>query len=925
MADKKKPVSIEVPRKEEEKKESLEERKQKEAEKQLDLAKKPRDDEKEDKSELSEEDKKLKESLALLVQRVMEEKDKLQHAALEQLRTTIRSATTSMTSIPKPLKFLRPFYDSLKKHYDTMTKGDNKEFLADILSVLAMTMAKEGTRESLKFKLQGSKEEIGAWGHQYVRNISGEISQEWKQRVAAKQKVDDLDALVKEVLPFNMKHNAEYEAVDLLLEIEELDRIKPLVTSDHYARVNRYLLGCQENLAEDPEERNKLLRIVYDIFLKHNQYADALRIAVKLDSTELVSECFERAGEEKDPCVSKQLGFILGSMRMSCSSVTDSDLQTIIGNVNMNTYFLKLASDLDVKEAKTPEDIYKSHLVEGHSLKRTRDGSDASSATVDSAKANLASSFVNAFINCGFGKDKLITPEDSEWIYKNKDVGMMSATASLGMILLWDQETGFTKVDKYMFSQQQLVRAGAILATGLLGSGVTSEMDAALAILSEHVNSSESSTTSSTSSTTSSTVNKDPIVKLAAILGLGFAYAGTQKQDVLEILTPMVLGQPIEVISNACLALGLVFCGTANDDVSSNILQAFMDMSETELKDPVTRLACLGMGLLFLGKGEAADACIEASKAIQHVGKYLAMVVETCAYAGTGSLLECQKLLSVLSDHIEDDEKDPLKSIHQEVATLGLALVAMGDEINTEMMLRSLDHVLQYGELNIRRNVPLALGLISISNPRLTVMDTLSKLTHDSDDRVSMNAILALGFLGAGTNNARIAGILRQLVSYYAKEANHLFLVRISQGLLHLGKGLMTLNPYQSDNLLLNKVALAGLLVVLHAGMDMKNTLVGKRHYLLYSLVCSARPRCLITVDEDLKSIPVSVRVGQSVDVSGQPGNPKAISGFQTHTTPVLLASGERAELADDKYIPYSAVLEGFVICKKNPSYKAES
>jgi hypothetical protein len=64
----------------------------------------------------------------------------------------------------------------------------------------------------------------------------------------------------------------------------------------------------------------------------------------------------------------------------------------------------------------------------------------------------------------------------------------------------------------------------------------------------------------------------------------------------------------------------------------------------------------------------------------------------------------------------------------------------------------------------------------------LLVMDTLSKLSHDSDERVSQNAIVALGFLGAGTNNSRIANMLRQLAVYYSKEPNHLFLVRIAQG-----------------------------------------------------------------------------------------------------------------------------------------------
>lgn len=44
----------------------------------------------------------------------------------------------------------------------------------------------------------------------------------------------------------------------------------------------------------------------------------------------------------------------------------------------------------------------------------------------------------------------------------------------------------------------------------------------------------------------------------------------------------------------------------------------------------------------------------------------------------------------------------------------------------------------------------------------------------------------------------------------------------------------------------------------------------------------------------------------QAVDVVGQAGKPNTITGFQTHATPVLLAYGERAELATKKCILYS-------------------
>merc|ERR1712137_82553 len=205
------------------------------------------------------------------------------------------------------------------------------------------------------------------------------------------------------------------------------------------------------------------------------------------------------------------------------------------------------------------------------------------------------------------------------------------------------------------------------------------------------------------------------------------------------------------------------------------------------------------------------------------------------------------------------------------------------------MSFRTFGHLLRYGEPAVRRAVPLAIARTSISNPQLHIVDTLSKFSHDSDGEVAFNSIFAMGLVGSGTNNARLAQMLRQLAVYYQKDANALFMVRQAQGLVHLGKGTLTMNPFHSDKSLMNVAAASALL----------STIV----------------TCL-----DSRALQVSVRVGQAVDVVGQAGKPKTITGFQTRTTPVLLSHGERAELATDEWIPLSSVLEGFVILKKNPN-----
>ena len=272
----------------------------------------------------------------------------------------------------------------------------------------------------------------------------------------------------------------------------------------------------------------------------------------------------------------------------------------------------------------------------------------------------------------------------------------------------------------------------------------------------------------------------------------------------------------------------------------------------------------------------------------------------------------------------------------QGAAVLGVAAIAMGEDVGTEMAIRTIGHLLRYGDASMRRAAPLALALLSPSNPKLNILDTLSKLSHDADSDVASCALLALGIVGAGTNNARLAANLRQLAALHAKDPNALFAVRIAQGLVHLGKGTMTLNPFHSDRMLAVPAAVAGLLCVLVPALDIRHTLLGRLHYLMFSLALSMQPRLLVTLDEQLRPVTATVRVGQAVDVVGQAGRPKTITGFQTHTTPVLLAYGERAEVAaqppapsdskkkdekeveeDEEFVPLAPVLEGFVILRK--------
>lgn len=838
---------------------------------------------------MSEEDKQKKEELDLLAQRAQDSDPGVAKLALQTIVSELKTSTSSMTSVPKPLKFLRPHYSALVEHYSKLPDSDLKKFFADILSILSTTMQKEGTRQSLKYRLEGTKEGLTSWGHEYIRNLAGEITEEYRERVEKSGDTKVLLDLVDEIVPFNMKHNAENEAIDLLCETDRIENITALCDEATCGKVCLYLQGLSA-FAATQADKVTYLKVCVDLYLKYKVYPQALRIAFKLNDTKVVAQVFAAC---EDRLVQKQMAFMISRRKFNHDFDEDDELKEIASGESLSKYFIILAKELDVLEPKLPEQIYKSHLEEKRSA-----------AVLDSAKQNLASSFVNAFVNAGFCKDELMTVNDSKWVYKNKEMGMMSTVGSLGALLLWGIDEGLTQIDKYQWSTDPHLKAGALLAFGLVTTGVKNECDPAWALLGEQLEA------------------EDPMLRLAAVVGLGHAYAGSCREDLMENLTPMIVDTActIETSAMAAVALGQIFVSSCNDEVAQAILQTLIERQAVEgaLSGTWPHFFAVGLGLLYLGQQDAVEATLAALDAITHpVGKYAKLTVEGLAFANSGDVLHVQKMLQECTEHLEEAD-----AFHQAAAVLGIGLIACGEEIGSEMSLRSLDHILQYGELPLRRAVPIALAMMNLSNPKMGVIDTLSKLSHDSDQDVALGAILSMGLIGAGTNNARLAGLLRQLAAYYAKDSNALFMVRIAQGLLYMGKGLMTINPAFSDRFLIDPIAMGSLVVIAHAALHLKNTILGKSHYMLFHIVPAMRPRWLITVDEDLKELKVPVRVGQAVDVTGQAGRPKQITGFQTRTTPVLLNYTDRAELATEEYLPVASIMEDFVILRKNPNYK---
>ncbi len=125
-----------------------------------------------------------------------------------------------------------------------------------------MTYSDTQPRGTLRYRLLSASlspskklSEPGSWGHEYVRHLAAELGEEYSLREfdeTGEEKttdenrvpdtVEDLQALAIECATFLLQHNAEPDAVDLLEELEIVDRIVDIVDDNTYERVCQYMI-----------------------------------------------------------------------------------------------------------------------------------------------------------------------------------------------------------------------------------------------------------------------------------------------------------------------------------------------------------------------------------------------------------------------------------------------------------------------------------------------------------------------------------------------------------------------------------------------------------------------------------------------------------------------------------------------------------
>lgn len=68
--------------------------------------------------------------------------------------------------------------------------------MADLVSIIGMVASEDDQPDALKYCLLGTKRNLVAWGHEYLRTLAGQIGHQYDERITKDEAVEDILGLV---------------------------------------------------------------------------------------------------------------------------------------------------------------------------------------------------------------------------------------------------------------------------------------------------------------------------------------------------------------------------------------------------------------------------------------------------------------------------------------------------------------------------------------------------------------------------------------------------------------------------------------------------------------------------------------------------------------------------------------------------------
>lgn len=792
------------------------------------------------------------EELNMIIGRIQDSDVDIQHNALKMLFNITKSShSRSIDTIS-----FQHLADSLPVLEETCERleGESRAWLCDITSAICVLGEEE---KLLRYRVEGNVVDLKEWGHLYVKKLIGCVVDAKNRRIAFP--FEETEAVSLKCVDFLFRHNAEFEAIDFLLEIGMVDMVPHYVDGHNYKRIILYL--------EDMDEFLDLEKTILEINLKMKNHS---KYVVGLISHNRTREAVEYARSIEDRDYRLQCLYILARCNLYYES-SDPEEKYILSNNHVKDIYRSVAKELEIDKPGKMDIILKG-------FKYDKDTKQLAPITI-----------ANAFIHMGHGRDPIFLPQegdvkiplDYELILGCDMPDLVSIFGSIGVIESWNSEKVMETLQEHIFADYSHRKTGSLLGLALSGMRNTDENPAILALLSTNLQSNNSAHV------------------VATLLGIQAMFSGMQTEELRDLLQPLMFSENSEIVFFTAFTLGSIFCGSADQDLVSLMLQVCAENNK-ESETQFFRFLLLGLACLFYCRKDVSCDFAEAGGAL---GRHGSILIKGFQHVRTGDSAVVE---SILTESFTGETDALLESF----GLMSCALVAIGDETCTQMVARIVSSSLMLDSSHLRSVLPLCYSILYPSNPQAGVLDILEKSLNVGETNCVMSTILSLGLVGAGTQSARIIKTLDQQYSYYYKDSKVLATLKVAQGLVSLGKGLLSISPLHFDRTTLVPKNLIGLFSTLFMFLDSSASPLVSSHTYMFFLLCQACSQRYVVCSEK-----INMRVGLPVNTVGLVGDPRRLSSVQTQQTPVVLNEKLRAETDENVCSSY---IEDVLVLKKD-------
>lgn len=316
--------------------------------------------------------------------------------------------------------------------------------------------------------------------------------------------------------------------------------------------------------------------------------------------------------------------------------------------------------------------------------------------------------------------------------------------------------------------------------------------------------------------------------------------------------------------------------GSGDEDTLQLCIETYKGLDK-QRASPMANYGILGLSLFFYRAYGLRNKGI-----FETLDRAVQILVIGMVELGTGNV---ESIDTILQDCFSGDP-DPQCEVFGLIA---ISLIAISDPLATEMVERKLMNVFMLNSPHIKNAISLCMGLLFPSTSKLSVIEFLERCANSRDTDIS--SVIALGMVGAGSNSSKIQSILNTNYGFLYKESKGANALMYAQGLINIGKGLITLNPMAYENMVVLGKPIIGLLSTILLFLRTDLNFFRDRTFMLYSIIQSASPKYIVGIESE-------IAVGNPVETVGLTGNPKGISGAIVHSMPVLLDSGKKAEVS---------------------------